>query len=197
MVPMNELQKTFRKALSYVLNIFTSHYTWLIPFRYYVDELTFGLEFLLQSFYISRNNSTYAEHFYGFKRSHKTEKGLKDLKPKQKALVLIFETVLPFVKLKIQKKMEQSTSEIKKKIWSYINFIIEGLIFFFQLRYLLVEKFNFFKPYFYFFSIIIRRPNNYERQANRGQSIISKLIQKYNIFGLFILMKFLEWYFSD
>lgn len=37
----------------------------------------------------------------------------------------------------------------------------------------------------------------YERNENRGQGIVGKLVQKYNIFGLFILMKFLEWYFSD
>lgn len=54
----------------------------------------------------------------------------------------------------------------------------------------------FFKPYFYLFSMIVRRQNAYERNQNAKQSMVGKLFSKYNIFLLFLFMKFCEWYFS-
>lgn len=54
MVPMTEMQNFARQALGYVLNIATSHYESLIPYRYYTEEAVFGLELALQSFYLSK-----------------------------------------------------------------------------------------------------------------------------------------------
>lgn len=54
MVPMNELQTFARHAATYVCNIATSHYERLVPLRYHTDEVVFGLELCLQSFYLLR-----------------------------------------------------------------------------------------------------------------------------------------------
>lgn len=54
MVPMNELSKYLRHALSYVLNIYTSHYDSLIKFRYYTQDIVFGIELVLQLLYLTR-----------------------------------------------------------------------------------------------------------------------------------------------
>ena len=69
MVPMNELQNFARQAITYVLNVATSHYDRMIPLRYYTQEIVFVVEFGLQSFYLLKNQATYSEAFYNFKRS--------------------------------------------------------------------------------------------------------------------------------
>ena len=47
MVPMTELQAFVRQALTYVLNIATSHYERLVPLRYYTGEIVFSVEVAL------------------------------------------------------------------------------------------------------------------------------------------------------
>lgn len=47
MIPMNELTKYMRQGLGYVLNIYTSHYDSLAGFRYYTQDMVFGIELAL------------------------------------------------------------------------------------------------------------------------------------------------------
>ena len=104
MVPMNELQTFARHAATYVCNIATSHYERLVPLRYHTDEVVFGLELCLQSFYLLRKQATYAEAFYNFKRS-KVHQASGTLKPLSRLDILVsvfFETILPFIRIKLE-----------------------------------------------------------------------------------------------
>ena len=52
MAPMNELQNFLRQALTYVLNIATTHNDRLVWMRYNVAEAVLSIELLLQSYYL-------------------------------------------------------------------------------------------------------------------------------------------------
>ena len=55
MVPMNEISKHIRNALTYVVNIATEHYDSLTEYRYHVREIVLVLELLLQAWYLKRH----------------------------------------------------------------------------------------------------------------------------------------------
>ena len=69
MAPMSELSTFLRQAMTYLLNIATSHYESLVWMRYYTKDVVFSIESLLNLWYLLRKKATYAEAFYGFTRS--------------------------------------------------------------------------------------------------------------------------------
>ena len=69
MIPQNELHTYFRQGLSYLINIYTSHYDSLTKFRYHSSEIVLAIELLVQLLYLKKQKATYSEYFFGFKRS--------------------------------------------------------------------------------------------------------------------------------
>ena len=101
MAPMDEIHKFLREALAYVLNVATTHYDRLTFLRYHIKDVVFGIEIALQSFYLSRNNATYSEGLYGFKRSKITQSSIKVLGKLDIAISLLFESILPYLNAKL------------------------------------------------------------------------------------------------
>lgn len=164
-----------RQALTYVLNIATSHYERLIPLRYYTNEIVFGTELGLQAFYLRRKSATYAEVFYSFKRSKVGRDGaLKTLSKLDILISLFFETVLPFLKIKVEEFLEkraaseQATGRRTKttkwllRVFKLVTRVTKALLFAYSFRYLISADFSFYKPYYQWFGILIRRMNNFE-----------------------------------
>jgi hypothetical protein len=63
----------------------------------------FSLESLLNFWYLLKKKATYAEAFYGFKRSK--QRGGNEIKPLNKldlSISLFFETVLPHLMIKLE-----------------------------------------------------------------------------------------------
>jgi hypothetical protein len=110
MIPQNELQKYFRKGLSYVVNILTSHYDIFVRLRYYTHEVVLVIELFVQSFYLWRKKATYSEFFFGFRRSvaDPATKSLKPLAAKHIGLSLVFEVLLPYLKHYLEHKFHES-----------------------------------------------------------------------------------------
>jgi hypothetical protein len=102
MAPMNELSSFLRNALTYLLNIATSHYESLVGLRYYTQDVVFSIETLLNLWYLLRKKATYAEAFYGFTRSKQSSGQLKPLSTFDLVICLFFETVLPYLKIKLE-----------------------------------------------------------------------------------------------
>jgi Pex2 / Pex12 amino terminal region len=97
---MVELQSYFRQGISYLVNIYTSHYDSLIKFRYYNSEIVLALEVLVQLYYLKFKNSTYSEYFFNFKRSgfDKANHRFQMLPKYSLAIMIFFETILPYLK---------------------------------------------------------------------------------------------------
>jgi len=100
---MNEMSKYIRQGLAYIINIYTSHYDSLASVRYYTEEMVFGIELLVQYYYLTKKSATYGENFFNFKRSV-MDNTLSMIKPITKwhiVVTLLFETFLPYLKAKL------------------------------------------------------------------------------------------------
>lgn len=159
----------------------------------------------MQLFYLLRKKATYSEYFFGFRRSV-VDPQTKSLKPLTKLhvfLSIFFEVLLPYLKHKIQRlfdEVEWLRQRPKlKKLFSLLCYAVEVSLFSYQFRYLVDPKQKYFKPYLRATSIMVRRQNQFEmRQENEksGSSVVMQLFQQYNIFALFLFMKYCEWHFS-
>ena len=123
MVPMNEMHKYLRNGLLYFYNIATDHYEQLTFLRYYTEDMVFVTELLIQTYYLFIRKSTYGENFYGFIRSglstsniQKMGKQINHVSRFSKRLILIslfFETILPYLKSKFTKYLNEKSNESK------------------------------------------------------------------------------------
>ncbi|TNV76516.1 hypothetical protein FGO68_gene4639 [Halteria grandinella] len=204
LVPQNELQKYFRQGVAYLVNIFTSHYDALTSLRYYTHEIALVFELLIQSFYLLRKQATYSEFFFGFKRSVRDGQFLKTLGYKQVLVSLICEVLLPYLKHRLLKAFEPGEKlEKYVKLRKFIKitcYMVEMSLFSYQFRYLVDSKAQYFKPYLRISGILVRRMNHFEqRQASmqEGGSLVLRMFQQYNIFLLFLFMKYCEWHFRN
>ena len=121
--------------------------------RYHVAEAVVSIELLLQSYYLQKKSATYAEAFYSFKRSKKTLDGLGALSKLDIIVSLVFETLLPYLKNRFEKYLDESNStssraRILRAFGRSICKIANLLIFAYKFRFLVDENFSFFKPYF-------------------------------------------------
>ena len=103
MAPMSELSTFLRQAMTYLLNIATSHYESLVWMRYYTKDVVFSIESLLNLWYLLRKKATYAEAFYGFTRSKQgSGNGVKPFRKLDLLISLFFETLLPYLRIKLE-----------------------------------------------------------------------------------------------
>ena len=102
MAPMNELSSFLRNALTYLINIATSHYESLVWLRYYTHDSVFAIESLLNLWYLIKKRATYAEAFYGFTRSKQRDGQPVSLSKVDVIISLFFESVLPYLKSKLE-----------------------------------------------------------------------------------------------
>ena len=103
MAPMSELSTFLRQAMTYLLNIATSHYESLVWMRYYTKDVVFSIESLLNLWYLLRKKATYAEAFYGFTRSKQgSSNGVKPFRKLDLLISLFFETLLPYLRIKLE-----------------------------------------------------------------------------------------------
>lgn len=180
MAPMNELSNFLRQAMNYLLNIATSHYERLVWLRYYSQDVVFSLESLITLWYLVRKQATYAEVFYGFKRSVKTSTGIRPLRKLDIFFSLFFETILPYLKIKIEKYLESKVQTSRKhRILAKIVFLVSKMCqiikFAYYFRYLIDSNFQFFKPYYHFFGFIIRRQNTFEKGQDMKKPLLWRM----------------------
>lgn len=171
--------------MTYVFNIATSHYECMVPLRYYTNEVVFAIEMALQSFYLTRRQATYAESFYSFKRSKITASG--SIKPLSRIYIVIslfFETVLPYLRTKLEEILHRRHSEAptqrKKmliKMLGLVSRLGKLLVFAYSFRYLITgNSFPYFKPYYQWFGIAIRRLNSFEQKQQLQQPVLSRML---------------------
>ena len=89
-----------RSAFQYTTNILFERWPFLVSLRYYQDEILLLIETALQSFFMKKFNSTYAEYFYGYTRKCTAN----NMSPKRKMMwVVLLTTFLPYLKRKAEK----------------------------------------------------------------------------------------------
>lgn len=189
MVPIHELQVSMRQALSYVLNIVFTHSDRLIHLRYHVREVVLAIEIALTSFYLIRKQATYAEAFYGFKRSTISHtQQLSVLSKRIIALSVFFEAVWPYLKDKFRKHDSRLVRLVLKAL--------RILKFWQAFLYLTNEKCLYYQPYLRVFSVLVRRQNPFEQKADDSVSLPWRILSQYNIFILYLFKVYCEWHFS-
>ena len=112
---------------------------------------------------------------------------------------LFFESILPYIKSKIEKWVAEDGDSAAKKVLSALVRVGEILIFIYQFKHLVDPKFVHFKPYLHFFRIAVRFYNGYEQKQVAKQyekRPILSFFKQYSIFALFLAMEACRWYFS-
>ena len=112
MAPMDEIMNFLREALSYVLNVATSHYDRLTFLRNHIQDIVFGIELAIQSYYLTQKHSTYSEGVYGFKRSRLASRSgaqVREFRRLDIAISLLAETVCPYLLKKLESYVYQQT----------------------------------------------------------------------------------------
>ena len=112
MAPMDEIINFLREALSYVLNVATSHYDRLTFLRYHIQDIVFGIEVVIQTYYLTQKHSTYSEGLYGFKRSKLASRAgatVREFSKFDVAVSLLIETVCPYLLKKLQSVLYQQS----------------------------------------------------------------------------------------
>ena len=202
MVASDSLYSYFEGGFKYIYSIITSHYDSLVSIQYYGDEAYLLFDLALQSYYLSKHNSLYAENFFSFSRSaiSFTNNRLKTYSRKHKIITIIFEVILPYLRLKLQKwyqskKNDPSGLSFNKKYLGVIpamNGIYSFIDFLYKLKFLLQKDFRFFKPYLHICNFLIRRKNMFEmkREEDQYSNKVLEILSKYNIFLLFLFVKY-------
>ncbi|CAI2377318.1 unnamed protein product [Moneuplotes crassus] len=207
MVASDSLSSYFEGGFKYIYQVFTNHYDRLVPISYYSDEAYFIFDMLLQSYYLHKNSSSYAENFFSFTRSAVsfTNNRLKQYSTKHKVITLFFEVILPYLRLKVHKwylsKKGDANFQYKKylKIIPLTNGLYAFIDFLYKLKYLLQQDFKFFKPYLHLCNFLIRRKNMFElrTEEEKYSNKVVGVLSKYNVFIMFIFIKYCQWYFSQ
>lgn len=187
----------------------TGHYDSLVSLQYYADEAYLIFDLALQSYYLRYNNCLYSENFFSFTRSAISfdKNKLKKFKTKHKVLTVVCEVILPYLRLKLQKwyqekQRDPSSLPFKKeylKVIPVANSLFEFAVFMYQLKFLLQRDFRFFKPYLHLCNFLIRRKNTFElkQEEERYPNQLISLLSKYNVFLMFLFVKYCQWYFSQ
>ena len=113
---------------------------------------------------------------------------------------LLFETVLPYLKEKIEQYLETVGSVKRRKVFEYLCRVCSLVEFIWQFRHLVDDEAKFYRPYLQFFRIAVRGLNQFEEKQRRKVDkkwYLFSLLRQYNIFGLFLIMRYAEWYFSS
>ena len=209
MVAWDSLYSYFEGGFKYIFTVISGHYETLTPIRYYSDEAYLAFDLLLESYYLYKHNWLYSENFFSFTRSalSKDENKLVKFSGKHKTLVLLYEVVLPYLRLKLHKwyqaKQQDSTDLPFDKKYLKLIPILNGsyafIDFLYKLKFLVQKDFRYFKPYLHFWNFLIRRKNTFEvKQEEESYSNgFFSLLSKYNIFLIFLFVKYWQWYFSQ
>ena len=155
-----------------------------MPYRYYTEEAVFLSELALQGYYLKSKHATYAEAFYSFKRSKLCKKSgtLKNLSKLDILISLFFETILPYLKNKVELWIaNQSETNINRRkwlirFWRIASRIGQLLLFVYSFRYLLSPTFAYYKPYYQWFGFQIRRLNPFEQREEMKRPLLSRLL---------------------
>lgn len=70
------------------------------------------------------------------------------------------------------------------------------LLFVYSFRYLISPSFAFFKPYYQWCGLHIRRLNAFEQSQEMKKPLLARLLSQYNVFLLFVFKTYCEWYFG-
>jgi peroxin-12 len=209
MVASDSLYSYFEGGFKYIYSVVTGHYDSLTPIRYYADEAYLIFDLLLESYYLYKHNSLYSENFFSFTRSAMsfTDNSLKTFSGKHKILVLIYEVILPYLRLKLnkwhqEKKQNPVNLPFDRKYLPLIPLMNGGytfIDFLYKLKFLVQGDFKFFRPYLHFWNFLIRRKNIFELQREEKSYSHPALsfFAKYNVFLIFLFVKFCQWYFNQ
>lgn len=209
MVAWDSLYSYFEGGFKYVYSVVTGHYDSLVPYQYYSDEAYLVFDLLLESYYLNKYNWLYSENFFSFTRSaiSFSNNGLTPFTTKHKVLAIFFEVVLPYLRWKLnkwyQKKLREPGTlpfdEKYLKIIPILNATYSSFDFLYKLKFLLQQDFRFFKVYLHFWNLLIRRKNNFElkREDEMNQNSVMGILSKYNVFVMFLFVKYCQWYFSQ
>ena len=151
MHPQQELSKTLRAGLIYLMRIATEE-DWFAFLRYYVRDMAFTVELLVQGLYLSGrahggHSSTYGDALYGSVRSGIGREGFKPLSLFLKLVSLFFETILPYFCEKIEARLNEIDYPRLKKLFTYLCRIGSVLEFVWQFKYLINDEHKFYRPY--------------------------------------------------
>lgn len=209
MVAWDSLYSYFEGGFKYVYSVLTSHYDSLAAYQYYTDEAFLIFDLWLEYYYLHKNNWLYSENFFSFTRSaiSMNNSRLKKFSNKHKVLALLYEVVLPYLRLKLHKwyqdKKNNPANLAFDKKWlgviPALNATYSFVDFMYKLKFLVQKDFRFFKPYLHFWSFLIRRKNMFElkREEDAYSNKLFGFLSKYNIFFIFLFVKFWQWYFSQ
>eukprot|EP01130_Rhizamoeba_saxonica_P018822 TRINITY_DN9562_c0_g1_i1.p1 TRINITY_DN9562_c0_g1~~TRINITY_DN9562_c0_g1_i1.p1 ORF type:complete len:350 (+),score=38.45 TRINITY_DN9562_c0_g1_i1:126-1052(+) len=175
----------------------------------YSNEIFYLLVFILERHYLKHYDGSFAENFYGLKRSIVTRDGKNGppLQRRNKLICLFFLVFIPYIRSKFDamfiKKFRQrygNTSEeemslkeiLFKRIYPWIIAIYEGSFFVYQLLYM-YQYTKYFTPFLHLQGLIVERISMHDmvRQQKKTNMKLLEKEQINTILGRII------WYLSE
>uniref|UniRef100_A0A6B2L9Q4 Peroxisome assembly protein 12 n=1 Tax=Arcella intermedia TaxID=1963864 RepID=A0A6B2L9Q4_9EUKA len=168
----SQMVPSLKPALEWILQVAMQNRSRLYPVLQYIDEIFYGMVFVLERHYLKYYDSSFSENFYGLKRIVVTEDGTKGapLQKKHKLWSLFFLVVVPYIKTKLDKYYEKnftnprpgspppsdSAKRFFKLVYPYVVAIYEATFFLYQILYM-YDYTQYYNPFFHLMGFTVKR----------------------------------------
>jgi len=165
---------SLKPALEWVMGIIAQRYNRLYPAMEYMDEIFYGVVFILERHYLKHYDGSFSENFYGLKRVIVTPDGKTPppLRRIHKLWSLFFLVVMPYLKTKLDKyykntfgtdrpRIEEDIEVTGPKklfgtIYPFLTVIYEGLFFLYQILYM-YDMTEYYTPFLHLQGIVVKK----------------------------------------
>eukprot|EP00039_Didymoeca_costata_P027060 m.17318 g.17318 ORF g.17318 m.17318 type:complete len:331 (+) comp5983_c0_seq1:320-1312(+) len=226
LIAMDALRKGIYPALQYCMLVLTQHYPDIVGSTIkYTDEIYFILHGLLQNHYLRAEGASFAESFYGLKRSLISKDGDSSvgMSRYQRWSSFLFLVVFPYVDEKAQKFRNHLQSQVNRTLhWTEKLFvkalpitraICAGVNLLYQALYLL-ELIEPCSPWLHLLGLKIQRVTFADYQASQAaKEATDKLVKTKGIFRrithaigkglafsvpiLLFVLSFMQWWYAN
>jgi len=205
----SQMVPSLKPVIEWVLSVLAQRNPRLYPFVDYLDEIFYGVVFILERHYLKHYEGSFSENFYGLKRAIVTKDGKKGprLQRRHKLWCLFFLVVVPYLKTKLDKYYqnnfentrnrnleEESRSKISRAfgvIYPYLVAAYEGLFFLYQILYM-YDYTQYYTPFLHLQGLTIKRHSMSDLLLqNRKEAQKQKERRKQQYGLLFLIWQFL------
>jgi hypothetical protein len=166
----SQMVPSLKPALEWILQIVAQKYNRLYPVLEWMDEIFYGVVFILERHYLKKYDGSFSENFYSLKRVIVTPDGKKaQLTRRHKLWCLFFLVVVPYLKTKLDKYYQANfanerrgspeptgTKKLFRMIYPFITVIYEGLFFLYQILYM-YEMTPYYTPLLHLQGIVVKK----------------------------------------
>jgi hypothetical protein len=164
---------SLKPALEWVIGILAQRYNRLYSALDYLDEIFYGVVFILERHYLKHYDGSFSENFYGLKRVIVTPDGKTPpaLRRLHKLWSLFFLVVVPYLKTKLDKYYQKTFGSERPRepttepnqaqkffghIYPFLTVVYEGLFFLYQILYM-YDMTQYYTPLLHLQGLVVKK----------------------------------------